>query len=113
MGPGAGVNDFSGLLGRHLLGAGRLPSTRRLASPKGHSPPRPIISIRRFLSAVRTLALVRRLALPVLVAQVNVAQQANGRNGDAQPRWEARHPRGTLRACTCPADRRTLIGESV
>jgi hypothetical protein len=50
-----------------------------LASPNGHSPPRPILSIRRFLSAVRTLALVRRLALPVLVQQINVAakQQVN------------------------------------
>jgi hypothetical protein len=60
---------------------------------------------RRYLSAIKALALVRRLALPVLVAQVNVAQQANGRNGEAQSREGGRHPRRTPGACTCPADR--------
>jgi hypothetical protein len=75
---------------------------------------------RIFARQLRALRDLRKLPLAVFVQnagqvnvgqqQVNVAPQAGGRNGAARPRGEGR--RGRSGACTCAADRGTLIGES-
>jgi transcriptional regulator with XRE-family HTH domain len=78
---------------------------------------------RRAGAPASTLRLLRDLRggpQPVFVqnaGQVNVGQQVNlappagGRNGAARPREEGRRPRSRSAARTCPADRRSLIGE--
>jgi hypothetical protein len=69
-----------------------------------------------YVRTLRALQDLRRYA-PVVVVQnaeqVNVGQQQlNMRNGNEPTREKRRHGRGKSGACTCLADRRTLIGES-
>jgi hypothetical protein len=62
---------------------------------------------------MRALQDWRKAPLAVVVqnaGQVNVAgQQVNTRNGDGHPKGKARR-RGRSGPCTCPADRRPLVG---
>jgi hypothetical protein len=75
-----------------------------------------------FVRTLRALHDLRKLPLAVFVQnagqvnvghqQVNMTQQPEGRNGAARRSREGRRPRGSPVPCTCPADRRDLIGES-
>jgi hypothetical protein len=70
---------------------------------------------RMFLRTLRAFQDLRRGPPAVLVqnlgGQVNVANvQANGQNGRPHSRKKGRQARGTNGECTCPADRRALLG---
>jgi hypothetical protein len=68
-----------------------------------------------FLRTLRALQNLRKASPAVLVqnvGEVNVGRQPGERNGEAQPRRRPRQARGTQGACTCRADRRSLVGEA-
>jgi ribosome-binding protein aMBF1 (putative translation factor) len=75
-----------------------------------------------FLRTLRALQELRRHGPTVLLQnvgpvqvggqQLNTAQPANGRDGDAPSRGAAPRQRRRPAACTCPADQSRLIGES-
>jgi hypothetical protein len=76
---------------------------------------------RMFMRTLRALHDLRKLPPTVFVQnagqlnvggqQVNLAPQAGGRNGATQPGRQRRRRCGRPGACTCPADRATLMGE--
>jgi hypothetical protein len=70
-----------------------------------------------FLRTLRALQDLRKAPLAVVVqnaGQVNVGrQQVNVKSREASPRKARRRARGKPGACSCLADRRAVIGESV